>query len=128
PGQAPQFAAAASEAQRGLFERLIERTRALSDGIWLGTPHNLTEEWRKAALRARQEHIAHHILVLWGENDYWIPREHVEEMARCIPNCRLEVVPGVGHSMNVEQPEAFARRFAEFFETADRRAPLAGSP
>ncbi|MGH8674310.1 MAG: alpha/beta fold hydrolase [Burkholderiales bacterium] len=128
PGEAPQFAATASEAQRGLFERLIERTRGLSDGIWLGTPHNLTQEWRAAALRARQEQIGHQILVLWGENDFWIPREHMEEMARRIPNCRLEIVPGVGHSMNVEQPEAFARRFTGFFETAGRLAPPAGSP
>lgn len=118
PGKVPEFASTASAAQRRLFDRLIDRTRELSDGIWLGTPHNLTAEWRKAALRARQESILHEILILWGEKDCWIPREHLEEMARRMPRCRLEVVPGVGHSMNVEQPEAFARRFSAFFEMA----------
>jgi non-heme chloroperoxidase len=112
---APRFAAAATAAQRALFERLVERTRELSDGIWFGTIRNLTREWEAATLRARQEQIDHEVLVLWGERDGWIPREHVEEMARRMPRCRLVIVPGVGHAMNVEQPETFARYFVEFF-------------
>jgi pimeloyl-ACP methyl ester carboxylesterase len=53
PGQQPQFALTASAAQRQLFERIIERTTVLSDGIWFGTPQNLAKEWTSGALAAQ---------------------------------------------------------------------------
>ncbi len=124
-GSMPAFGRTATAAQRELFERLVDKTRLLSDGIWFGTPYHLAREWHAATLRARQEEIRHEFLVLWGEMDHWIPREHMEEMAKRMPNCRLVTVPGVGHAMNVEQPEIFARYFSEFF--GGRRA-VAGNP
>ena len=42
----------------------------------------------------------------------------VDEMAKRLPNCRLEVFPYVGHSMNLEVPLLFARVFADFFRAA----------
>jgi pimeloyl-ACP methyl ester carboxylesterase len=117
-GQMPQFADATAEPQRALFRRLVERTRVLSDGIWFGTPHNLALEWESKALAARMPAMTHEHLVLYGKLDYWIPREHVDEMARTLPNCRLEVFPYVGHSMNVEVPLLFARVFADHFRSA----------
>jgi pimeloyl-ACP methyl ester carboxylesterase len=109
------FTDKATEAQKALFEKLVEKTRALSDGIWFGTPINLAKEWQDAALRAQQELEKHPVMILWGELDSWIPRAHMEEMVKRMPNCRLVVIPGVGHSMNVEQPELFAKHFVDFF-------------
>ena len=117
-GQMPQFADTAAESQRALFRRLIERTRVLSDGIWFGTPHNLALEWDSKALAAKMPQMTHEHLILYGKLDYWIPREHVDEMARTLPNCRLEVFPYVGHSMNLEVPLLFARIFADYFRAA----------
>jgi len=114
-GQMPQFADTTSGTQRDLFERLVERTRVLSDGIWFGTPHNLALEWESKALAAQMYKMTHEHLVLYGKLDYWIPREHVDEMAKRLPNCRLEVFPYVGHSMNLEVPLLFARIFADHF-------------
>ena len=115
PGQMPQFAQTATEPQQALFKRLIDRTSVLSDGIWFGTPHNLAQEWDSKRLAAKMPAMTHEHLVLYGKSDYWIPREHVDEMARTLPNCRLEVFPYVGHSMNLEVPPLFARIFADFF-------------
>jgi pimeloyl-ACP methyl ester carboxylesterase len=123
----PSFMEAATAAQRQLFDRLVDRTRELSDGIWFGTPINLAREWQAATLRAMQEQIAHSIFVLWGGLDYWIPREHMEEMARRMPNCKLEIVSGVGHSMNVERPELFARYFRDFFLGGEKLSAATGS-
>jgi non-heme chloroperoxidase len=114
-GQMPQYADMAAPAQRQLFERLIEKTRILSDGIWFGTPHNLALEWESQALAARMPQMTHEHLVLYGKMDYWIPREHIDEMARRLPNCRLEVFPYIGHSMNLEVPLLFARIFSDWF-------------
>jgi non-heme chloroperoxidase len=116
-GQRPQFADTAAEAQRELFNRLIERTRVLSDGIWFGTPHNLALEWDSKALSVKMPIMTHEHLILYGKLDYWIPREQVEDMARTLPNAKLEVFPYVGHSMNLEVPLLFARIFSDYFRT-----------
>src|SRR5512136_594652 len=53
PGQVPLYAATTSPAQHELFEKIVDKTRILSDGIWFGTPHNLALEWKSKALAAR---------------------------------------------------------------------------
>ena len=114
-GQMPRYADSATPAQRALFERLIDRTRVLSDGIWFGTPHALAEEWSSGALAAQMPQMTSEHLVLYGKVDYWIPRDHIDEMARRLPRCRLEVFSEIGHSMNLEAPELFARLFSNYF-------------
>ncbi len=90
------------------FERIVEQTFTVAEGIWLGTPHHLTEEHRSGRLAARMRGIQHEHLVLWGEQDGWIPAADVKAMAATMPNCRLVTVPGIGHSMNVENPSLYA--------------------
>ena len=115
PGQQPQFALTASDPQRQLFKRIIERTTVLSDGIWFGTPQNLAKEWTSKALAAQIPAMTHEHLVLCGKLDYWVPREHFDEMAARLPRCSLEVFPYVGHSMNLEVPPLFAAIFTHYF-------------
>jgi non-heme chloroperoxidase len=117
-GQSPQYADTASVPQRELFARIIERTSVLSDGIWFGTPHNLAREWDSQALAAQMSQMTHEHLVLYGKLDYWIPRDHIDEMTRRLPRCSLEVFPYVGHSMNLEIPLLFARIFSDYFRRA----------
>lgn len=118
PGQTPQFASTASPAQRDLFARLVTRTRVLSDGIWFGTPQDLAREWQSRALAAAMPAMTNEHLLLYGKVDHWIPRDHVEEMAKRLPNATLEVFPFIGHSMNLEAPELFARVFCDFLKGA----------
>ncbi|MEJ5988493.1 alpha/beta hydrolase [Ramlibacter sp. PS3R-8] len=112
----PQFADTTSAVQRALFERIIERTTVLSDGIWFGTPSNLAKEWESKALAARMPAMTHEHLLLCGGLDSWVPREHFEEMAARLPNARLEMSPFIGHSMNLEAPAVFAQTFANYFK------------
>jgi pimeloyl-ACP methyl ester carboxylesterase len=123
-GERPRFADTTSHAQRRLFTRLVEMTRVLSDGIWFGTPHDLAREWDAGTLAAKMPAMTHEHLVLYGKLDYWIPQEHVERMAKRLPNCRLETFPYVGHSMCVEVPLLLARAFTDFLG-APREAGLA---
>ncbi len=37
-------------------------------------------------------------------------------MAKKIPGARLEVIAGAGHSVNLDQPEAFDRVLLEFLD------------
>lgn len=110
----PEFRDNASEEQRHHFRRLVDRTRLLSDGIWQGTPIQLTREHISGELRRRQQELYHPRRILWGEQDSWIPRANVDEMQVKMPDCRLEVIPGVGHSMNVEVPRAYAEALVDF--------------
>jgi pimeloyl-ACP methyl ester carboxylesterase len=43
-------------------------------------------------------------LVIWGEKDNFVPRTHGEAYARLIPNAKMEIVPGAGHSAHAEKP------------------------
>jgi pimeloyl-ACP methyl ester carboxylesterase len=126
-GKMPQFADSTTTAQRNLFTRLVKRTRLLSDGIWFGTPHNLALEYESQALAKRMPVMSHEHLILYGKLDYWIPREHVDEMANRLPNCRLEIFPAVGHSMNLEVPLLFARLFSDYFRGAGGKVNVGAS-
>jgi len=115
PGQTPTFHDRAREEQKKLFNLIVDKTRVLSDGIWFGTAIDLAKEHESQELRRRQGDIRHPHLVLWGEEDMWIPRADMEEMAERMPQCKLKVIPGIGHSLNLEDPEQFSRLFTEFF-------------
>jgi pimeloyl-ACP methyl ester carboxylesterase len=44
------------------------------------------------------------LLVACGEADQLTPPEHSREMAALAPAAQLEIVPGAGHMLTMEQP------------------------
>lgn len=97
------------------FEQILEKTFGVAEGIWIGTPFNLNLERESGELERRMKEIRHPHLVLWGEKDGWIPPADLKQMADAMPDCRLVTVPGVGHSMNLEQPALYAGYFGAWF-------------
>jgi len=87
----------------------------VAEGIWIGTPFNVNLERESGELERRMPEISHPHLVLWGEKDGWIAPADLKRMADEMPDCRLVVVPGVGHSMNLEQPALYAGYFGAWF-------------
>lgn len=53
--------------------------------------------WTRHDLRDRLGAIASPLRLVAGADDFWIDVPGVEETARAIPGCRLDVLPGVGH-------------------------------
>jgi len=53
-------------------------------------------------------------LLVWGEQDAFIPRAVQDELLETVPDVRLEVYEGVGHAVHWEQPLRFARNVAAF--------------
>lgn len=45
-------------------------------------------------------------LILWGEEDQWLPIDHGRRLSRLIPSARFQPVPGSGHLMQEDAPEA----------------------
>lgn len=60
------------------------------------------------------ERIACPTLVIRGEHSEILSREIAERMLAALPDGRLVEVPGTGHQLVMEQPEAFARALREF--------------
>jgi pimeloyl-ACP methyl ester carboxylesterase len=59
-------------------------------------------------------------LILWGEEDSWIPLRHAQEFGRAIPHARLITYPGLGHVPMEENPVRVAADIREFLETEAR--------
>jgi pimeloyl-ACP methyl ester carboxylesterase len=114
PNVTPRFREGVGEI-KALFERILEQTFGVSEGIWMGTPVNLTRERESRELQGRMDAITHPHLVLWGERDGWIAPADLRAMAGAMPDCRLVVVPGIGHSMNLEVPALYAGYFGAWF-------------
>jgi pimeloyl-ACP methyl ester carboxylesterase len=114
PNMVPRFREGLGNLQR-FFERMMEQTFAAAEGVWIGTPFNLNVERESRKLEHRMSEIKHPHLVLWGERDVWIPLADLKAMAAVMPDCRLVVVPGIGHSMNLEAPALYAGYFGAWF-------------
>lgn len=58
--------------------------------------------------------IAFPTLVVVGESDVLTPPEEARAMANAIPGARLSVLPGAGHMVPMEAPDAFAEAIDSF--------------
>ncbi|WP_456600036.1 alpha/beta fold hydrolase [Blastococcus sp. SYSU DS0616] len=48
------------------------------------------------------------VLVVWGSEDTWIPADRAHRLAALIPGARLELLPGAGHLVQLDQPVRLA--------------------
>ncbi len=53
-------------------------------------------------------------LVIWGREDHLVPLAHGEAYAAGLPDARLEVLDGVGHSPLLEAPDRATKLIADF--------------
>jgi pimeloyl-ACP methyl ester carboxylesterase len=57
-------------------------------------------------------------LILWGEHDAWIPIERGRALASRMPNAAFQPVPGAGHLVQEDAPEAVVAALLEFLPAA----------
>ncbi len=80
-----------------------------------GEEHFLDSE----PLNARLRRLGKATLVLFGEEDrFFRARESARAFDGVVPGARVEVVPGVGHSPNVEAPERIAELVRAFGQSS----------
>ena len=94
PNMMPRFREGLGELQ-AFYERILEQTFGVSEGIWLGTPVNLNLERESGELERRMAEIGHPHLVLWGEKDGWIPAGRSEDHGS--GHAGLPASHGTGH-------------------------------
>lgn len=65
------------------------------------------------------------LLIVWGEKDRIIPISHAYQAAKVVPNSRLEVMPGVGHFPQAEDPATFVEILRDFLTTSEPNSSTA---
>ncbi|OJZ64471.1 alpha/beta fold hydrolase [Mycolicibacterium diernhoferi] len=63
------------------------------------------------------------VLAIWGEQDKIIPVDHAYSALQVRPDCRLEILPGVGHFVQVEAPTEVIDLVDEFISTTTPADP-----
>lgn len=60
------------------------------------------------------QRVSQKVLILFGEKDTVLPKQHAEQMRDVIPNSKLIFIPDAGHSLNVENPKQLLQHIFEF--------------
>lgn len=59
-------------------------------------------------------------LILWGDSDPILPMEQAHRLVTDIPDARLIVLPGVGHTPQLEAPDRVREEVVAFLQILDR--------
>lgn len=95
-------------------------------GPWLG-PVGQAAFYRQIAhgdqrdtdeLEPLYDRITAPTLVIWGEDDRWIPPARGAELARRIPGARLELLANAGHLVQEDRPDELVRLLLEHLDSA----------
>jgi len=103
---------------RGFLETMIDESLKVPAHVWKETMRGLLE----ADLRATLAGILVPTLVIWGDQDDFLPRSDQQTILDAIHGSRLLTYEGMGHVVHWEQPE---RVIADLIAFAARTAPAA---
>jgi pimeloyl-ACP methyl ester carboxylesterase len=92
----------------------VQRPDALPSYRALLSHMNEPENRRSYNTRRRLPLITAPTLIMWGDDDQVNDLEMARLSATLIPGAELDIVPGAGHFLPIEQPERFASRVAAF--------------
>ncbi|HET8727058.1 MAG TPA: alpha/beta hydrolase, partial [Alphaproteobacteria bacterium] len=71
-------------------------------------------------VQGRYGEVRCRVQILWGEEDGWIPIERGRELAGMIPGADFVAIPGAGHLMQEDAPEAIVDALSRFLPAAHR--------
>lgn len=100
----------AEGADPAAVQKAAEAMAAIPEGVYRETLRCLTTFDRRADL----PRIAAPTLLIAGELDQAAPLKTLRRMAEAIPGARLVVVPGAGHMVHLERPDAFRAALLPF--------------
>lgn len=118
----PRFAA---RSVRQAHHRADRVTTADIAGYYLparlpGSAHSLVRVLRDVDFGAaadRLGEVRHRTLLIWGENDPWVPVAHGYRLAELIPQAELVTIPACGHVPHEEYPERFHQLVIPFLQS-----------
>ncbi len=81
-----------------------------------GIGTSVLEILKTVDLRERAQQVKIPTLIAHGKDDAIIPLKDSEALSQLMPNAQLEVLSGVGHCWNVEDPAAFTKRLKAWLQ------------
>jgi pimeloyl-ACP methyl ester carboxylesterase len=97
--------------------------RSLTDGetreAFVRTMRSVIDPGGQTVSALDRLYLAEHTptLIVWGERDRFIPLSHAYQALRAAPRSRLEVLPGVGHFPQSQDPAAFVDIVRDFLDS-----------
>jgi pimeloyl-ACP methyl ester carboxylesterase len=95
-------------AQDGYPEAYLSTVRSLVTPRALVDSHDLTRKLRRIEVPVQ---------LIWGADDPLFPVDHATRAHRALPDARLTVIEGAGHSPQAERPEEFNRVLTRFLDS-----------
>jgi pimeloyl-ACP methyl ester carboxylesterase len=92
------------------MDQAIAESAKLPAHVWRAVAAGFLQADHLAGLST----IAAPTLLIWGDQDAFIPRADQDLLLGSIPDAELIVYPGTGHAVQWEQPERVARDLARF--------------
>jgi pimeloyl-ACP methyl ester carboxylesterase len=80
----------------------------------LGTAGKLLFPIPNRRVSKRLYRLSVEALIVWGEQDRFVPPVYAEHWAALIPRSRVACIPEAGHMLPYEQPEALAQAVLGF--------------
>lgn len=90
-----------ADGQSAFYRQIAQATQAHTDEV-----------------QDRYGEISEPTLVLWGEEDEWIPRARGEELAGLLPNAAFHPIPRTGHLVIEERPDELVAHIERFLADA----------
>lgn len=84
---------------------------------------NFTRHFSYAELENNLGNIEHETLILWGENDQWIPLEFAYRFFEDLPHAKLVVIENCGHEPQEEHPEITVDAIKRFLFEPEAKDP-----
>jgi pimeloyl-ACP methyl ester carboxylesterase len=107
----PPMVAEANRAKPEIYEPLRQMNVDAGQEVFDAQIHALVNRPEVESLLPR---IACPTLVMTGELDAWSPPAQHEAIAAAIPNAELVIVPGAGHMLQLEAPDAVNQAIARW--------------
>lgn len=108
-------------------ERLVKRYHDLT--LRPGNRKGLVDVFRTMKAQSKNPHLGDRVkeirtptLLLWGEEDQWVPLSTMERFREDLPNVRVITYEGVGHMPMEELPLQTARDAADFLQNGRARS------
>lgn len=88
---------------------------ALGQALWYNRVAQISEVHTEM-LQARLGPLDCPVRIIWGTEDTWIPVAQAHRLRGFVSNADLRLVPGGGHFVMDDEPEAVTRHLAEFLD------------
>ena len=77
----------------------------------------MTRDMSKNTITFALEDLDFPLLILWGEEDTWVKRTSIEQLADRMPSAEFHALPETGHMLMEEEPELFNNMVLTFLNS-----------